>query len=487
MSNVLCIFVALVLVVLEAESSNLRGVQDAVRVKFESVGDTFACFDGRKSIPSAFVNDDYCDCDDGSDEPGTAACSTILQVPSSWKFQCSSELFRKEILHSRVNDRICDCCDGSDEFTSGVSCPNVCAEAAEREGREFREREERRVAGVKAREQLTTTAKSRRTEMKKQLEAETESLSSLEQSLKTAEAAKVAAEAIERQERDEIKRKSEAEFEVWNAEKAAREKEAPPPQNAEPPATTSIVCSKWRQTKDCRGDGERQIDQDKDCSLAIPDGWSGYCECVDSQNGEEILHRFDCGHKKLTCDFVCSHDGDEPSSIEEPAVAEETFKVNDGSSHETDAARDARKQFTDINSKKIASENKIKDLEKDLSRDFGPDDAFLPLNGECFELEEREYTYKLCPFSDIQQLRKGAGHGPVMGRFKGFGEQSYSLWGSKSDYSHMIFADGESCWGGPARSTDVHIVCGATSKVLRVEEPSMCTYKMVFETPAVCE
>jgi len=30
----------------------------------------FRCFDGSHTIPFAHVNDDYCDCMDGSDEPG---------------------------------------------------------------------------------------------------------------------------------------------------------------------------------------------------------------------------------------------------------------------------------------------------------------------------------------------------------------------------------------------------------------------------------
>lgn len=34
----------------------------------------FKCIDSNKIFPINFVNDDYCDCDDGSDEPGTSAC-----------------------------------------------------------------------------------------------------------------------------------------------------------------------------------------------------------------------------------------------------------------------------------------------------------------------------------------------------------------------------------------------------------------------------
>lgn len=34
----------------------------------------FACLDGELSVSWSSVNDDYCDCNDGSDEPGTGAC-----------------------------------------------------------------------------------------------------------------------------------------------------------------------------------------------------------------------------------------------------------------------------------------------------------------------------------------------------------------------------------------------------------------------------
>ena len=52
----------------------------------------FVClFDG-KTIDSAKINDDYCDCEDGTDEPGTSACA-------NGKFYCESDMYKRHGLY----------------------------------------------------------------------------------------------------------------------------------------------------------------------------------------------------------------------------------------------------------------------------------------------------------------------------------------------------------------------------------------------------
>lgn len=86
-------------------------------------GKTFTCKNGESAVISSdLINDGWCDCEDGSDEPGSSACSDV----DGRVFVCTNDGHRPmRIPSGRVDDGICDCCDGSDEGRFS-SCGNFC-------------------------------------------------------------------------------------------------------------------------------------------------------------------------------------------------------------------------------------------------------------------------------------------------------------------------------------------------------------------------
>jgi len=151
----------------------VRGVAHADQARYAELqlAGRFECFDGSAKFSSfvAVVNDDFCDCQDGSDEPGTSACSNragLLDGPTVPGFTCGWELDaatldehaarRRIVYRSRVNDGICDCCAGEDEWDGSTTCQDVCASV---------EAEEQKhvsvvLAGSRAREDYVQRAKA---------------------------------------------------------------------------------------------------------------------------------------------------------------------------------------------------------------------------------------------------------------------------------------------------------------------------------------
>jgi protein kinase C substrate 80K-H len=530
MRRVSTITAAVALLVLAAAVSTSaaelpRGVMTELRKAYEGLdapGATFRCLNGQgNAIPAGYVNDEYCDCADGSDEPGTAACTYLGdRFPSQLKFQCTNEGFAPQtFFHSRVNDGICDCCDGSDEYLApakgGVTCANTCAQAHEKEQRDRAAREKVRQEGLAARASLVAEAAGAVQGLKEKLVELHNTLLTVDSEIAAAEKEKVQHEEVEQRERDEIRKRSEEAKVAWDEEKRAkaaaaeaelaRKREAGEPVEPEPAAVAeeepaavhwepqggappNVICTKWRQTGDCKGNGPRQPEQDRECDAVIDSGASGFCECVDTRTGLDVEYPFNCDHRKFTCQKLCEAEGKDAGFLTEAErqpeqeKKEEEFQLDTGANHFNADANAARSRLEDAKRKKADAERGIAEIEAQTKGDeYGPDNVFLPLKGKCFDRNEGHYTYTVCPFDRVKQ-----GH-TNMGSWKSWGEQTYGSWGGKHDFAKMIYADGERCWSGPSRSTEVRVVCGPTNEVLSVDEPSMCTYKMVFQTPAICE
>ena len=103
-----------------------RGAHPDTYSRYEAAmrNGTFTCFNGERTIALEKVNDDFLDCSDGSDEPGTA-----LNVGGT--FYCENRGGEPRVINAwSVNDGVCDCCDGSDEAANPrVTCANTCGGA----------------------------------------------------------------------------------------------------------------------------------------------------------------------------------------------------------------------------------------------------------------------------------------------------------------------------------------------------------------------
>lgn len=197
----------------------------ALVVKFYEIKDTFTCI-GHPSItiPASKVNDNSCDCPDGTDEPGTAACALLdhlsprQPLPSSLSgttnttnalpgFWCANKgHIGAYVPFMYVNDGVCDydiCCDGSEEYGNkgGVKCENKCAEIGKEWKRVEKERRDNLERANKRRRTMVKESREFRRRVEAKIVSLTEEIKELEVKR---DALKAKYDEVERQERFKV-------------------------------------------------------------------------------------------------------------------------------------------------------------------------------------------------------------------------------------------------------------------------------------------
>ncbi|XP_014235343.1 glucosidase 2 subunit beta isoform X1 [Trichogramma pretiosum] len=491
----------------KVQQLRLRGIPLSKSTLYPSDRD-FECLDGSRTISFLKVNDDYCDCEDGSDEPGTAACPNgtfycqntghqSVYIPSSW-----------------VNDGVCDCCDASDEYSSDMKCLDNCHELGREAWIKAQEAIELAKEGNKIRQEYITRGKQLKIENQSQL-------TKLQTDREEAE--------LSKQELEQVKKQAE------EREAAALEKYNPPPHEEQPAleqkedeeefeaedyfkmldsdssGTISIAELQTRATFDKNHDGEVSREEalyflnnfeELTMQEFVNTAWANVKPFLmlekglfkpaerDQENKEQEeqmeyddeIHEGEGGEDHIEE----SNLNDGQAQVEEVPVAPESTpeppapKYDEETQALIDDATDARQRFQEAERSVLDLLAKIRSIEEKTERDYGLEEEFAVLDGQCFDYTDLEYVYTLCPFGKATQRSKSGGSEVSLGQWREW------IGPENAKYTKAKFDRGLTCWNGPSRSTIVTLTCGTENKLLSVSEPNRCEYAMEFSTPALC-
>ncbi|CAG9135609.1 unnamed protein product [Plutella xylostella] len=465
----------------------------------------FTCFDGTVTIPFSYVNDDYCDCFDGSDEPGTSACLNGV-------FHCTNAGHRSQnIPTSRVNDGICDCCDGTDEYAVPGTCQNTCEELGKEARAEAERMAELLKAGSQIRMELIEKGNKKRNDM-------AEELSQLENDKTEAEKIKEEKEAI----KSELEAKENEVLKVYR-EAEEREKQK---KNEEEDNKTKAEATEHFTRFDSDSDGHLTIaeiqtrsfcDKDKDGEVSEEEAKYFLAEhdSVDldtfiTQSWPLIKPFLMLEHGLFRGPKVVESDDHEPEheiegeeagdmehediedvdqadidpsqdDHEEEAEPEPTQQYDPETQQVVNEASEARRQLVEAERTVREIDSNIRSIKQNLEKDYGPQQEYTTLDGQCFEHEDKEYVYRLCMFDKVTQRSKNGGSEVGLGNW---GEWAGS---DGNQYAAMKYTNGMGCWNGPNRVTTVNVNCGLENKINSVTEPFRCEYKIELSTPAACD
>ncbi len=533
-----------------SSTKQLRGVAPADAQKYQPTSNangqpSWTCLDGSKHIAWSAVNDDYCDCPDGSDEPGTSAC------PNATFYCANAGHIPARIRSSRVDDGICDpeCCDGSDEQDGKVHCPNRC----DKVGREYRKRatelENLRRAGGKIRDKYIADGRKHKealhaeiAKLEVELDVATTNEARLKQELARAETVDKA--VIDAKSKTPLYAKLSAHHDAIRSLKdknAALKHELQTltlllddlakgynPNYQDMAVKGAVVAYKeWRGIKSespadgaddaaAAADGVDQLAADNVKLNELLDEGSWDADKLASLLAEDPLDIMDGGLAGAAGDkrVAAEADGGLLFRIHEylpdgvvpyfEAMVDTLLDVLIKANVITDVKRMRPKAADGAEPENVAAARRahseaathLSRVSNDLSTRrhklhefdtrYGRHAEFRALENQCVSQNMGEYTYEYCFFGRATQMPNNGGAHISLGTFANWNPKADATPDSDEYWMQQVYARGQRCWNGPERSAIVDLECATSNELRDVFEAEKCIYSIKVATPAVC-
>jgi len=442
--------------------AKVYGVSDEDLGKYQETPDgLFHCLDGNGVIPYSALNDDYCDCADGSDEPGTSAC------PNS-RFYCRNHGKNGNFIpSSRVNDGICDyelCCDGSDEYNGYVRCPDKCNEIEKKKLLEKTKRFERVLLSFQNRSVMTMESLNSTTYDKLQLKIKMKEHENIESKLNSTKLEIKKLEKTEKETKDyykilykdlkvnfkksqeRLKKAIEDILTIKNNKKDINKKEI----NTIFNEYSETLLNEFIKPNIQENNEKNETQSEKPTESSTETPTETPTENSNENSNENSKSEEDKEEERLLAQIEESH-----KKIKAQLSSYRSEKYN--------LERDAS-----------SLKREIEALEKKLLVLSGKYTVYYSLIDKVFTLNTTDYTYSLKWGREINQ-KQNKGSTTLLGKFKKF-----------IDNKTILYDEGTQCWKGPKRSVKINLLCGPVNEIIKVDEPSKCQYVMDFETPGVC-
>lgn len=450
------------------------------------------------------INDNYCDCPDGSDEPGTSACLNGV-------FYCENIGFKSHFIPAyKVDDGVCDydvCCDGSDEVSG--TCENKCTQMKTEHDLKVKCHNDLISEGLKLKDDILMNS----LELKIRLE---NSIGDLSLQIKDLE------NKIEYLEKEKLKLDHDENDELINKNFNIIE------DNVESISTNMLDSFESLNSYIVKLESLKSILKKMTNEYnhnfndpAVKQAANDYLNFAASNednniNMKELINNFQNDFEntkseisKIKAEILSikskkSSTPSQPSStsssisalmnilsiackeLVDSFLGIESHIVQIDSDDELSSFISSVSSTSEIddklNSLKIALNDltlKLKTNESDLNKDYGPENMLRSLQDECVTTSIGDYKYKFCPTSILEQINID-NRGTKIGIFD---EIKYS---EHTKNYQLFFKNGERCWNGPVRSAIVDIVCGLELGVLSVTEPEKCIYHFKVSSPIGC-